>query len=80
MEEEDAEAINTAVKDALEWLDSNQDADKETYDEKRKEVEDVAAPIITKVNEAAGGAAGMGGAEEPGFEDTGEGPQVHEAE
>uniref|UniRef100_A0A7S2BPZ1 Uncharacterized protein n=1 Tax=Florenciella parvula TaxID=236787 RepID=A0A7S2BPZ1_9STRA len=77
LEAEDAEAINTAVKDALEWLDSNQDADKDTYDEKRKEVEQVAAPIMTKVNQAAGG---PGGGDDGEFEDSGEGPQVHEAD
>ena len=71
--------MRPAVKEALEWLDSNQDADKDTYDEKRKEVEDVAAPIMTKVNEAAGG--GMGG-DDADFDDAGagEGPQVHEAD
>ena len=39
LEEEDKQAIDEAVSDALEWMDENSDADKEEYDEKLKEVE-----------------------------------------
>jgi len=41
LEEEDKQAIDEAVSDALEWMDENSDADKEEYDEKLKEVEAV---------------------------------------
>ncbi|KAF9590581.1 hypothetical protein IFM89_035899, partial [Coptis chinensis] len=40
------EKIQTAVKEALEWLDENQSAEKDDYDEKLKEVEAVCNPII----------------------------------
>lgn len=44
--DEDRETIEEAVKEALEWLDDNQEAEKEEYDDKQKEVEDIANPII----------------------------------
>ncbi|KAF9602801.1 hypothetical protein IFM89_031570 [Coptis chinensis] len=50
------EKIETAVKEALEWLDENQSAEKDDYDEKLKEVEAVCNPIITAVYQRSGGA------------------------
>lgn len=58
IEEEDKETIETAVKEALEWLDDNQAAEKEEYEEKLKEVEGVCNPIVSKVYQASGGAPG----------------------
>lgn len=58
LEEDEKEKIETAVKDALEWLDDNQSAEKEDYDEKLKEVEAVCNPIITAVYQRSGGAPG----------------------
>merc|ERR1712100_984159 len=39
--EEDKETLEEAVKDALEWLDDNQEAEKEDYEAKQKEVEKI---------------------------------------
>ncbi|PON81706.1 Heat shock protein 70 family [Trema orientale] len=50
----DKEKIESALKEALEWLDDNQDADKEDYDEQLKEVEAVCTPIIKQVYENSG--------------------------
>lgn len=61
LEAEEKEKIETAVKEALEWLDDNQSAEKEDYDEKLKEVEAVCNPIITAVYQKAGGAPGGAG-------------------
>ncbi|KAI3976393.1 hypothetical protein MKX01_038692 [Papaver californicum] len=47
LESDDRDKIEAAVKEALEWLDENQEADSEDYDEKFKEVEAVCNPIIT---------------------------------
>jgi len=58
LEEEDKQAIDEAVSDALEWMDENSDADKEEYDEKLKEVEAVCNPIVSKVYAGAGGEEG----------------------
>ncbi|KAF9597625.1 hypothetical protein IFM89_020104 [Coptis chinensis] len=57
------EKIQTAVKEALEWLDENQSAEKDDYDEKLKEVEAVCNPIITAVYQRSGRAVGVGSRE-----------------
>merc|ERR1719473_1989454 len=54
--EEEKETIEEAVREALEWLDDNQEAEKEDYEAKQKEVEQIANPIIQQVYQAAGGA------------------------
>jgi endoplasmic reticulum chaperone BiP len=62
LSEEDKEALETAVNEAIDWLDEHKDADKEQYQEKQKELEAVANPILQKVY-AAGGGGGAGGDE-----------------
>jgi endoplasmic reticulum chaperone BiP len=57
LDEEDKESLQTAVQEALDWLDENQEADKAEFDEQREKVESVAKPIIQKVYAASGGAA-----------------------
>lgn len=57
LDSEDKEKIEQAVEDALSWLDANSDAEKEEYEEKLKEVQDVAQPIVSKVYAESGGAA-----------------------
>jgi L1 cell adhesion molecule like protein len=65
-EEADKQAIEDAVKEALDWLEKNQLAEKEEFDAKQKEVEAIANPIMMKVYQAGGAGAGgmpdMGGA------------------
>ena len=62
LESDEKEKIETAVKEALEWLDDNQSMEKEDYEEKLKEVEAVCNPIISAVYQRSGGAPGGGGA------------------
>merc|ERR1711937_1101746 len=50
-----------ALEEANEWLDVNQEAEKEDFEEKLKEVQDVCSPIISKVYKESGGAPGGGG-------------------
>jgi len=57
-EGDDKENIEAAVKEALDWLDRNQMAEKDEFEAKQKEVEAVANPIMMKVYQAAGGGAG----------------------
>ncbi|KAG9150665.1 hypothetical protein Leryth_008128 [Lithospermum erythrorhizon] len=54
IESDDKEKIEGALKDALEWLDDNQKAEKDDFDEKMKELEDVCNPVIKKAYEASG--------------------------
>ncbi|KAJ0478020.1 putative Heat shock protein 70 family [Helianthus annuus] len=56
LESDEKERIESATKEALEWLDDNQSAEKEEYDEKLKEVEAVCNPIVTAVYQRSGGA------------------------
>lgn len=44
--EEEKESLEEAIKEALEWLDDNQEADKEDYEAKQKELENIANPIM----------------------------------
>ena len=51
------------VDEVLDWMDENPEADKEDYDEKQKEVEQVANPIMRNFY-AGGGGGGAGGDED----------------
>ncbi|KAL9269891.1 Luminal-binding protein 5-like protein [Drosera capensis] len=68
-ESDEKEKIEEAVKDALEWLDDNQSAEKEDYEEKLKEVEAVCNPIITAVYQRSGGPTSGGASEESNDDD-----------
>merc|ERR1712196_402255 len=57
--EEDKETLEEAVKEALDWLDENDDAVVEEFEEKQKELEGIANPIMSKVYQQ-GGAGGEG--------------------
>merc|ERR1712137_1285301 len=52
----DKEKIESAVQEALDWLDKNQLAEKDEFEAKQKELEGVVNPIMMKVYQAAGGA------------------------
>lgn len=58
LSEDEKSKILSAVDEAIEWLDSNPDASTEEYKEKKKAVEEVANPIISKLYEQAGGQGG----------------------
>nr|ABK24469.1 unknown [Picea sitchensis] len=64
IESDDKEKIDAALKEALEWLDENQSAEKEDYEEKLKEVESVCNPIVTKVYQQSGGSSSEGDSED----------------
>merc|ERR1711912_63262 len=56
--EEDKETLEEAVKETLDWLDENDDAEVEEFEEKQKELEGIANPIMSKVYQQGGGAGG----------------------
>ncbi|EWC46399.1 glucose-regulated-like protein [Drechslerella stenobrocha 248] len=63
IEEEDKETLNTAVKEAIEWLESNgSTASKEDFDEAKEKLSSTAYPITSKLYGGAGGPGGPGGA------------------
>merc|ERR1712048_644109 len=59
--EEDKEKLEEAVKETLDWLDENDDAEVEEFEEKQKELEGIANPIMSKIYQQGGGAGGAGG-------------------
>merc|ERR1739841_320210 len=54
--EEDKKELQETIDETLDWMDENPEAEKEDYDEKQKEVENIANPIMR--NMYAGGAGG----------------------
>ena len=60
---DDKEEIESTINEALDWLEENPEADKEEYEEKQKEVENIASPIMRNLYQGAGG-PGAGGADE----------------
>merc|ERR1719219_859115 len=64
--DEDKSLVISKSKEVLDWLDNNQEAEKDEYDDKQKELEKVCNPIITKLYGGAG-AGGMPGGMPGGF-------------
>jgi len=60
LSEEDADTVEEAVNDVLDWLSSNDDAEKEDFDEKKAELEEIVNPILQEFYQANGGAGGAG--------------------
>lgn len=58
IDSDDKEKIEETLKEALDWLDENQSAEKDDFEEKLKEVEAVCNPVIKKVYEKTGGPSG----------------------
>jgi len=67
--DDDRTKILEACNDTIKWLDMNQLGEKEEYEHKQKEIEQICNPIITKMYAAAGGAppGGMPGGMPGGF-------------
>jgi len=66
MSEEDLETVQEAVDDVLDWLTSNDDAEKEDYDEKKAELEEIVNPIL---QEYAGQGGFQGGDDDDDFDE-----------
>jgi len=56
IDDDDKETLEEAIREVLDWIDDNQEADAEEYDEKQKELEGIANPIMQKIYQQAGGA------------------------
>ena len=57
----DKESIEKAVNETVSWLDSNQMAEQDEFEDKLKELEGICNPIIQKMYAAGGGGGGMPG-------------------
>merc|ERR1739838_19880 len=88
--EDDMKKINDKCDEAIKWLDANQLAEVEEFNDKQKEVEGVCNPIVTKLYQGAGGMPGgmpdMGGmpggapGAAPGAGQGGAGPTIEEVD
>jgi len=92
--EDDMKAIVDKCDEAIKWLDANQLAEVEEFNDKQKEVESVCNPIITKLYQGAGGMPegmpdmggmgggmpGAGGASTGGASTGGAGPTIEEVD
>merc|ERR1712038_338432 len=54
-------ALEERIEETINWLDANQSAEKEEFEEKQKELEGVALPILQKLGGGAGAPGGMPG-------------------
>jgi len=52
---DDKETIETAVNDAISWLEKNHEAEVEEFKTQKKQLEDVVQPIVGKLYQGAGG-------------------------
>lgn len=77
--DDDKAALEKVVGDALVWLEDHPAAEKDGYDEKQKEVEQVANPILKKVYDS-GKTAVPATEDDAYFEDLDGGPSVEEAD
>lgn len=49
LDEDDKTTINDALTEAEDWLNSNDEADKDAYDEQMKELQRICDPIIANI-------------------------------
>ncbi|KAJ7097996.1 heat shock cognate 70 [Mycena belliarum] len=59
----DKAKLQSAVDEAIKWLDASQEGSKEEYEEKQKELEAIANPIMQKLYGAGGAPGGFPGGE-----------------
>jgi len=62
LSDDDNETLSKAVDDTLIWLEDNPNLEKEEYDQKQKDVEEIANPILKKAYESANSTASGSGA------------------
>lgn len=54
----DKKKVEDAIEETIQWLDSNQLAEADEFEDKMKELESICNPIIAKMYQGAGGEAG----------------------
>lgn len=69
IDEDEKSKIKDALSDAQDWLNANQDAEKDDFEDKLKELQSVCDPIIQKVYQAAGGQGGAADSSDEEFDE-----------
>lgn len=80
---EDKKKIEDEIEAAIQWLDSNQLAEADEFDDKMKELEDICNPIIAKMYQGAGADMGSGMDDDipsAGAGSYGPGPKIEEVD
>nr|GMD12449.1 heat shock cognate 70 kDa protein 2 [Ipomoea batatas]GMD17445.1 heat shock cognate 70 kDa protein 2 [Ipomoea batatas] len=77
---DDKKKIEDAIDQAISWLDSNQLAEADEFEDKMKELESICNPIIAKMYQGAGGAAGGPMEEDAPAGGSGAGPKIEEVD
>ena len=67
--EDEKETIGNALKEAQDWLNANQEAEKDEYETHLKDLQKICDPIIGKLYQQGGGQAGAGPTEDAGDEE-----------
>jgi len=77
----DKKKIEDSIDEAIQWLDSNQLAEADEFDDKMKELESICNPIIAKMYQGAGADMGAGMDEDgPSAGGSGAGPKIEEVD
>jgi len=62
LSDEDKKKVEAACEEAIRWIESHPDGDKDAYESERKKLEGIAMPIMSKIYaDAQGGGGGMPG-------------------
>jgi len=78
---DDKKAIQDKASEIINWLDNNQSAEIDEFEDKKKELESVANPIMTKMYQGgAAGAAGPAPSNQPSNSNGGQGPTIEEVD
>ena len=81
LSKDDKKSLEAAIDDALKWLESSQEASKEEYIDRKKELEAVSNPIMKNLYGAAGAPFGAEGASASGPAEASEqGPTIEEVD
>merc|ERR1711872_46969 len=75
-----SKTITDKCDEAIKWLDGNQTAEKDEYEDKQKEVESICNPIISKMYQGGGGPQGGAGGAPQGGGSSGQGPTIEEVD
>jgi len=59
LSESDKSMLESKIEDTIQWLDENQNAETEEFEEKQKSLTEVATPILQKMAASSGGGSSM---------------------
>ncbi|KAL1916427.1 uncharacterized protein VTP21DRAFT_5618 [Calcarisporiella thermophila] len=79
--DQDRTKLEKAIEDTIHWLDGNQEAERDEFEDKQKELEKIANPIMTRMYSGGGAApGGFPGAHANGDAGGDKGPTIEEVD